>query len=486
MVYLFAVKRWLGYCLLLAIAFAVLVSIPFGIRHYGPIEKNNRAVEALEQQQYDRAIALLNEAAEGAPDNEIIRRNLVAAYNSKAVDLEKQGSDLAAADWYEKALALDPSNQTILRNYAATLNNLAVGYSNSRRFTESQALFERAGRWLPKISEPKVRADVLHNYSALLTLWGAELMKANQPAEARRAFKQALSLEPKNSVANIYLGDLYYEVNEYDQAKTFYTAALEDARPENREYIEGRLAMIRDEARLEPNFRHETDPEGRFNISYVPYSGGVPVPELFVILAEARETIGRKLGVYPARAVNVKIYNTRDFYTVSRVPLWAIGIFDGKMRLKVDDIQSARSQVRDLLFHEYTHAVIAMNVKQELPAWFHEGMAQLMEPSFAENPREQARMRDALAARPLDFNALKESFKDFDSKTDAETAYLLSKYFLVHLNRTHGDDKLVQWIARLTKEEDFASAFEAVYGTPLARAQDVWIRTQGARATAQP
>jgi hypothetical protein len=104
-----------------------------------------------------------------------------------------------------------------------------------------------------------------------------------------------------------------------------------------------------------------------------------------------------------------------------------------------------------------------------------------MEPQFAENPREQAQMREALIKEKVNFAALQESFKELGSKEKAETAYLLSKYFLATLNRRYGEGKMLLWIKRLAEEEKFAEAFKAVYGTDLKKSQDEWIRTQARR-----
>jgi hypothetical protein len=196
------------------------------------------------------------------------------------------------------------------------------------------------------------------------------------------------------------------------------------------------------------------------------------------MLTDAYDTIGHDLGVYPARTVNVKIYTQEDFFQVAKLPEWAIGIFDGKMRLRADEVQSAPALVRDLLFHEYTHAVLAMNVKQEVPAWFHEGIAQLMEPQFKENSREQEQVRVALARHQIGFEQLENSFKDIANKGEAENAYLLSKYFLTHLNRKYGHDKLREWVTMLTKDVKFDDAFEKTYKTDLKAAQDSWIKSQ--------
>ncbi len=470
-------SRWLLNLLFTVLLLSILAAVPLAYRAYEPVQKNNQAVEALRNRNYDEAIALLSDAMRNSPDNRVFRQNLVAAYNSKAIEAEKGTSNTQALGWYEKALELEPENQTLLANYITSLNNRAVEYSNSGRFTDSQGLFERAGKRLGGIGDLKMREDIRRNYSVLLTLWGAELMKRDQFEGARSTFVQSLSLDPKNPTSNILLGDLFYEVNRYEDAKKYYSAAL-PLDTKNANYLKNRLNMIADEVKVEGLFTETRDAKGRFNIQNVEYGNGVKVPELLAILGAAYDSIGQVLGIYPARAVNVKIYNSRDFYRISRLPEWAIGIFDGKMRLKVEDVQSGPAQVRDLLFHEYTHAVLAMNVKQQVPAWFHEGLAQLMEPQFSENPREQSQMRDALARKELSFETLKDSFKELGSRQDAENAYLLSKYFLANLNRRHGREKLREWVGRLAKEEKFDEAFQKVYGMKLETAQENWIRAQ--------
>lgn len=470
-------NRYVLILLNVALLAAIFCAVPYGMKLYKPIEQNNKAVEALQTKHYDRAIDLLSEAMKENPENDTIRRNLLAAYNSKAIELDQKGQEKEALPLYEKALDLEPKNQIILRNYVSSLNNLAVECSNTRNFPGSQQFFERAFIRLAALTDPKVAVDIQKNYSALLTLWGAELMKRNQLTEAQKAFQDSITLNKANAVANIYLGDLFYESNHYLDAKKFYSSAL-SVDTDNKEYLSNRLQMIEDEVQVEGRFRETSDTQGRFVIQHVPYEEGVSVPELADILADAYESIGKDLGLYPPRSVNVKIYSSPDFYKISKLPEWAIGIFDGKMRLKVEDVRSAPSQVRDLLFHEYTHAVLAMNIRQRVPAWFHEGLAQLMEPQFAESPREQVQMRDALAKKRLDFAALQESFKDFTEKDDAENAYLLSKYFLVHLKNRYGAEKLVDWIRRMAQEENFDAAFANVYGQPLNQAQEGWIKLQ--------
>ncbi|MGC8742138.1 MAG: tetratricopeptide repeat protein [Candidatus Sumerlaeaceae bacterium] len=472
-------SKWLLHGLYVVLLVAAVASLPYAMRMYEPIQKNNIAIQALEQKQYDRAIEYLSQARDAKPDDPVIRHNLAVAFNSKALDLEQQGKEAEAIAFYERALAIEPDNAIVVRNLVATLNNLGVAHSKSQEFLKAQQFFEQAAKWLNKLQDESIGQSIRSNYAGLLTVWGSELLKANKLDSAAETFRQALALNPKNAVAMIYLGDIAYDINDYATAKQFYSAARNLAK-EHGDYLDSRLSMIEKESKVEDQLREIRDRLGRFRVQYVPYSAGVSIQDVLAMLDDAHDTLSQTLGLRPTRSVNVKIYHADDFYRISALPGWATGIYDGKMRLKAEDMQNTPAQVRDLLFHEYTHALLAMNIRQALPAWFHEGLAQLMEPQFSQNEREQKRMRAVLANGDLTFEALRDSFRDFRSKAEAEQAYLLSKYFLAALRQRYSAEKLRQWLARMAanSEEDFDTAFEKVYGIALKKVQERWIAEQ--------
>lgn len=470
-------NRWLLIALNVALLALVLAAIPIVLNSRKPYEANSRGVDALNAKRYDEAITFLKGAVDQSPNNDSFKHNLLAAYNSKALHMADAGKADDALEAYELALTLAPKDQVLLKNYVSTLNNLGVDQSNKRQFVAAQKFFEKASQTLPRLGDIKVRDSIRENYSALLTLWGTELMKRNQVSDSKQSLTQAISLDADNGVAHVSLGDLAYEANDYPSAARHYSAALPFSE-ENKEYLTNRLQMIQDESQVDTQLNRVIDDQKRFLVQYANYGGGTTVTRVLDMLNEAYDIIGRDLGVYPARTVNVKIYTQQDFFKVAKLPEWAIGIFDGKMRLRVDEVQSAPALVRDLLFHEYTHAVLAMNVKQEVPAWFHEGIAQLMEPQFRENTREQEQVRIALARHQISFKQLEESFKEITNKGTAENAYLLSKYFLTHLNRKYGHEKLREWVTMLTRDEKFTEAFEKVYKVKLDDAQESWINSQ--------
>lgn len=470
-------NRWAIFALNAVLLGLVLATIPLIRQTNKPNEANSQGVDALNDGRYDEAIQHISEAVEMSPENRTFKSNLLAAYISKAINSSEKGDSAAALATYEEALKMAPEDQVLLKNYISALNNLGVEESNNRSFVKAQQYFEKATTALFELDDAKVRDSIRHNYSELLTLWGTELMKRNQVTEARRALEQAITLNDANGVAYESLGDLAYEGNDYPSAAKHYLAAL-PINENNKNYLENRLQMIQDESELEGNFLQVNDGDNRFLLQYVKYNGGTTITQVLEMLNEAYDTIGDDLGVYPARRVNVKIYTQEDFARVAKLPEWAIGIFDGKMRLRVSEVQSAPALVRDLIFHEYTHAVLAMNIKQEVPAWFHEGIAQLMEPQFRENARELEQVRVALTRHQISFEQLEESFREISSKDTAENAYLLSKYFLTHLNRKYGHEKLQEWVTLLTKDVKFASAFKQTYQVDLGEAQKAWIDSQ--------
>jgi tetratricopeptide (TPR) repeat protein len=74
---------------------------------------------------------------------------------------------------------------------------------------------------LPAAKEPAISAPTTEQWFDL----GCELEK-NSPEEARRAYHQALLLDPSMTEAHINLGRLYHQAREFDKAEAHYRAAI--------------------------------------------------------------------------------------------------------------------------------------------------------------------------------------------------------------------------------------------------------------------
>jgi hypothetical protein len=99
------------------------------------------------------------------------------------------------------------------------------------------------------------------------------------------------------------------------------------------------------------------------------------------ILESAYWTVGKTLNSYPSEPLTVILYTDRQFQDVTRLPSWAGGSYDGRIRLALGGALSQPAALDRLVRHELVPAVIANAAPRNVPAWLHEGMASILESS---------------------------------------------------------------------------------------------------------
>ena len=62
------------------------------------------------------------------------------------------------------------------------------------------------------------------------------------------------------------------------------------------------------------------------------------------MLEAAYARIGAALATYPAEPITVVLYTREQFQDVTRLPTWAAGNYDGRIRVPVPDEHSTRDQ----------------------------------------------------------------------------------------------------------------------------------------------
>lgn len=113
-------------------------------------------------------------------------------YYNRAVDYYQENKFDSAIYAYLKALAIDPSNKTVLGNFKATLNNLAIELaSRGKNYNEAIRLTEQGLALDPNFDQFRVNLPLYYHH------WSAELRQNNRLEEAlqvearfRRAFPQ--------------------------------------------------------------------------------------------------------------------------------------------------------------------------------------------------------------------------------------------------------------------------------------------------------
>lgn len=116
-------------------------------------------------------------------------------YYNRAVDYYQDNKFDSAIYAYLKALAIDPNNKTVLGNFKATLNNLAIELaSRGKNYNEAIRLTEQGLALDPNFDQFRVNLPLYYHH------WSSELRKSNRLEEAlqvearyRRAFPQTES-----------------------------------------------------------------------------------------------------------------------------------------------------------------------------------------------------------------------------------------------------------------------------------------------------
>ena len=162
----------------------------------------NAGMTAMQNKDYDAAIASLSKASEMDPKQIAVWSNLAEAYvqsASKKTGAEFDSTMAKGFEAFQKAIELNPNDGGLHNNYALAL-------SKAKKFPEMQAELEKAAQINP--------AGAGQYYYNL----GATLVNSGQNEPAGVAFKKAIELDPKHA-------DSYYQYGVFLVGKASFDAA---------------------------------------------------------------------------------------------------------------------------------------------------------------------------------------------------------------------------------------------------------------------
>jgi tetratricopeptide (TPR) repeat protein len=228
----------------------------------------------------------------------------------------------------------------------------------------------------------------------------AEDLARGETARAAAALESALRLEPRRPEAHWVLAQLDRQRGRFESSRAHleaFLAAAGDALEPWRGQARRELAALDDELRLADPARTRApgDFEGRthpdFRLHYDPGLGQASpdyAARVLAILEEARGRVGERLGTLPAEPMGVVVYGKASYLEAHRhrFSFETVGFFDG--RIHVVSRAHPQRELRNLLFHEYAHAVFRERTGGDRPFWLNEGLAELSE--------REGRSRDGL------------------------------------------------------------------------------------------
>ena len=264
-----------------------------------------------------------------------------------------------AAAALEKALEADPDSEPVRTELARAWAGLAVACLGEGRLDAGRESLEKAVALRPRLVE----------YRLLLA---GVLFRQNNLREARREVDEALDLAPGSGAARELSGDLYDREGLLNRAVGEWEEA---AAAGGSHALAGKIERGRREMAVEEGMGRESS---RYFV--VLYDRDVPqslVRDLFGLLDEAFNVLHDRLGEYPRDEITVILYSRVGFRDVTRMPDWAGGAYDGKIRIPVGGLATLQeaSGLLGILVHEMAHAFLHRMAPEGLPRWFNEGIA---------------------------------------------------------------------------------------------------------------
>jgi tetratricopeptide (TPR) repeat protein len=337
---------------------------------------------------------------------------------------------------------------------ATALNNRAVTAAQEGRFEDAAALLRQARTRDPGYEPART------NLSAILTDWATQLDRDRQTDRAITLLQEAGTLNPANGVAFARLGDLLYlRRGQIEQAVVAWRQAHKVAPGDARHALANRITQAERDALIERQFSARASAHFDLRVEPPAKLADSPIEEW---LEGAYGRLEHALGQGVPR-LSVIVYSERTLRRVYNQRDWALGFYDGRIRLRVDE--TTAPYLPDMIAHELAHAFLHHLYGDRLPVWIHEGYAQLQERPRALSTQEE-RMETSVRTRtgwvPLKW--LDRRFLQPSGTEDIARAYVQARLVVSELVSRHGQAAFQAFLSQLAQ----GAAIEEAYNTAFA------------------
>ncbi|MHC4224639.1 MAG: tetratricopeptide repeat protein, partial [Planctomycetota bacterium] len=309
-----------------------------------------------------------------------------AQLNEEGIALLQGRRVAEAAANFERALASRPGDAVLERNLAAALAARAEELRRANEPVEAVELLDRAVR----LHAERLRYRLLR---------GRARYQAGRSADrffAREDFEFVLERDPDHLAALVNLGQLSYMERRLEEAVKLWRHALE-LRPSDAD-IRARLDRAERELAVERSY--EELRSAKFVVRFGPSIPRTVAETVLTLCETAYDELCARFQHWPDNATVVSLYTPAEFRSATRLHAWVAGLSDGTLRLTVR-ADSGRTALRSMVYHEYAHHLIR-GIASRVPAWLHEGLAQIAEGRSV--AAAEARLRKAGALDPEDLS----------------------------------------------------------------------------------
>ena len=368
-------------------------------------------------------ISRLKQQAYARPGHAHTHQQLAVAYNNYGVELSNQGQWELAVQQFQEALRLHSSDEQVQKN----LGNVYLHQAQ-----------EAHGR---------------HDFAGAVAM-----------------LEKAIALDPDLAQAYVLLGKVEYDRQRLKEAKAAWQRALE--LDPTQQALAERLDQVTEELPVESKFDRLS--QAYFDLRYEEHLERPVGFDVRDALLSARRLVGSDFSYWPTYKLVVLIYGAESFRQLrEETPEWLGGQFDGKIRVPLPSEQLAQGMVKNILFHEYTHALIHDLTNGRCPKWLNEGLAEY-EGRTQSSPPLRLLAKAHEAQRLIPWLELSERFSPALPSEEVGLAYEQSYSLVAYLIQRYGFWRIRRVLKAIAGGQAWEEALAQEVRRKLPRVEEDW------------
>jgi tetratricopeptide (TPR) repeat protein len=363
-----------------------------------------------------------------------INPNLPEALRVKAAIHLFSGEHDAAMKLLEKARRINPRDESTLAQFAAVLHA-------QKREKEFDAVLAEVEKFNPKAWRFNVEL-------------GSHLDSRKLFYDSGKYFKRAIELEPNMPEGYEGLGMLEMRLGKETAARKSLTDAF-DADPFNVR-VSNSLKV------LDHLARYETIKTPHYLVRYDPKNDEALARFVVHYLEKLHVELEKKFDFHPKEPYLIEIFNKHEMFSgrVTALPdLHTIGACTGRMFAMVSTHDKSKVINKPfnwnrVLRHEVVHLFNLDQTKFQIPHWFTEGLAVMLEGKTTP-PRWNYILADKLRENDLlNLDNILLGFVRPRTPDQWQQAYLQSELYVQYLIKTHGEEAVGRLLAAFAEGLD--------------------------------
>jgi tetratricopeptide (TPR) repeat protein len=334
--------------------------------------------------------------------------------NREAVVRANDGDWKAATALMREARQLEPANDLYRANLQAVLINGAFADLSAEHFREA----------IPRFTE----ALALGDRGEIRRGLGYAYYRVSEPEQARANLEKAIDQGAGDAETYLTLGRIHLDRHDQTKALAMLEKAVEAGA--DQPGLADTIARLKRDAEAEADY-HALG-SSHFVIKIEGREDTEAARTVLNALEDAYRRVGARFAYYPLERLEVVLYPDQTFREVTGSPHWSGGIYDGRIKMPVGGLARGSERLARTVRHEYAHAAIVTLSKGKAPVWLNEGLAQVAEETTDDGRTNRLRMAVADGSL-LTLADLESGFTRFDRDQASlaySQAYFASKYLL--------------------------------------------------------